>query len=189
MNNSQIDGADSSFESPAPSPPPIEQKPKPATIFPNVECPRCPRLVNVRVFARHLNGHLKGGGRASGRAAIMKINGQSGITPPVSRKSTPAIKGSPQKRSLENLEDVKYDEDEDDRESPKKKIKKIPQLKVNAQKKKYGEGVVKKWKSGKITVDGKTVDQRSSSGIAREDKKGKATQKDDTGSSGTLDSS
>lgn len=84
---------------------------------------------------------------------------------------------------------MKYDEDEEDRESPKKKIKKIPQLKVNPPKKKYGEGVVKKWKSGKITVDGKTVDQRLSSGISREDKKGKATQKDDTGSSGTLDSS
>jgi hypothetical protein len=53
-------------------------------------------MLNVKVFARHLNGHLKGGGRASGRAAVLKINGQSASsssqatnTPPVSRKGTP----------------------------------------------------------------------------------------------------
>lgn len=145
----------------------------------------------MKVFARHLNGHLKGGGRASGRAAIMKINGQSGMTPtpPVaSRRPTPVVKPSPQKRSLKDLEDLKYnDEDDDERESPKKKMK-IPDLKINPQKKRY-EGVVKKWKSGKITVDGKTVNQRPGLGTTGHgDKKGKTKQREGSESSQTLDS-
>jgi hypothetical protein len=118
----------------------------------------------------------------------MKINGQSGVTPPASRRSTPGVKLSPQKRSLEDLEDVNYndDDDEDEGESPKKKAR-IPTLKVNP-KKKLPNGVVKKWKSGKITVDGKTVDQRPGRGGGGSNKKGKAVQREGSESSHTLES-
>ena len=178
-SGSQLDGPDSSFDSADPSPPPapVTKAAAEPVIFPTITCPRCPRHINVRVFARHLNLHNKGGGRASGRAAIMKINGQSGgssgVTPPISRKSTPVVKLSPQKRSIEDSEDVNYDDDDDDDESPKKKL---------------NNGVVKKWKSGKITVDGKTVDQRPGLGTAAVIKKGKALQTGGSESSQTLDS-
>ncbi|OBT68438.1 hypothetical protein VE03_02864 [Pseudogymnoascus sp. 23342-1-I1] len=186
-SGTQLDGPDSSFDSADPSPPPAPAEP---VTFPTTLCPRCPRYINIKVFARHLNLHNKGGGRASGRAAIMKINGQSGVTPPTSRKSTPVVKMSPQKRSLEDLEDVNYndDDDEDEGESPKKKAR-IPTLKVNPKKKLgNGVGVVKKWKSGKITVDGKTVNQRPGLGTSGGDKKGKAVKRDGSESSHTLDS-
>ncbi|KFZ13296.1 hypothetical protein V502_06699 [Pseudogymnoascus sp. VKM F-4520 (FW-2644)] len=184
-SGSQFDGPDSSFDSADPSPPPAPAEP---VTFPTTLCPRCPRYINIKVFARHLNLHNKGGGRASGRAAIMKINGQSGVTPPASRKSTPGVKMSPQKRSLEDLEDVNYDDDDDEGKSPKKKAR-IPTLKVNPKKKLHnGVGVVKKWKSGKITVDGKTVDQRPGLGTAGGNKKGKAVQREGSESSHTLES-
>ncbi|KFY26786.1 hypothetical protein V493_03884 [Pseudogymnoascus sp. VKM F-4281 (FW-2241)] len=186
-SGSQLDGPDSSFDSADPSPSPAPAEP---VTFPTTLCPRCPRYINIKVFARHLNLHNKGGGRASGRAAIMKINGQSGVTPPASRRSTPNVKLSPQKRSLEDLEDVNYndDDDADDGESPKKKAR-VPTLKVNPKKKlNNGVGVVKKWKSGKITVDGKTVDPRPGLGTAGGNKKGKAVQRGGSDSSHTLES-
>jgi hypothetical protein len=160
LSASQND-ADSSFESPGQSPSSEEPKPKQTMSFPNVQCPRCPRQVNIKVFARHLNSHLKSGGRASARAAADRISGQAGSgvnTPPASRTSTPATKVSPLKRPHDRIEE-KYADEENEDASPQKKIRRIPQLKVNPPRVQY-EGVVKKWKSGKITVDGKTVDQR-----------------------------
>ena len=92
----QLDGAaDSSFESSGPidSPPPEVKAEERKMVFPNVECPRCPRIVNVRVFARHLNGHLRSGGRASGRAAAARISGTNDEkkTEKDSRRTTPAL--------------------------------------------------------------------------------------------------
>jgi DNA-directed RNA polymerase subunit RPC12/RpoP len=140
--------AGSSFESPAPSPPEAETKKKvPRNVAPDVECQRCGHSVRVSHFSNHLAKCMGIGGRASGRAAALKINGQAtgsqgGSTPPISRRSTPLPldKTSPQKRDVEELED---DEDDWADDSPKKKkAKKV---------------VTKKWKSGKITVNGKAV--------------------------------
>lgn len=138
----------SSFESPAPSPPEAETKKKVASnVAPDVECQRCGHSVRVNFFANHLAKCMGIGGRASGRAAALKINGQAtgsqgGSTPPVSRKGTPLPpdKTSPQKREAEELED---DEDDWADDSPKKKKPK--------------KVVTKKWKSGKVTVNGKAV--------------------------------
>ncbi len=138
----------SSFESPAPSPPEAETRKKAANnVAPDVECQRCGHSVRVNVFASHLAKCMGIGGRASGRAAALKINGQAtgsqgGSTPPISRKSTPLPpdKTSPQKRDAAELED---DEDDWADDSPKKKKPK--------------KVVTKKWKSGKVTVNGKAV--------------------------------
>jgi hypothetical protein len=138
----------SSFESPAPSPPEAETKKKAASnVAPDVECQRCGHSVRVNFFANHLAKCMGIGGRASGRAAALKINGQAtgsqgGSTPPISRRGTPLPpdKTSPQKREAEELEDDEHEWADD---SPKrKKPKKV---------------VTKKWKSGKVTVNGKAV--------------------------------
>jgi hypothetical protein len=139
--------AGSSFESPAPSPPEAESKKKaPRNVAPDVQCQRCGQSQRVNYFASHLAKCMGIGGRASGRAAALKINGQAtgsqgGSTPPISRRSTPLPpdKTSPQKRDAEELEDNEDDWADD---SPKKKKPKV---------------VTKKWKSGKITVNGKAV--------------------------------
>lgn len=138
----------SSFESPAPSPPEAEIKKKAASnVAPDVECQRCGHSVRVNFFANHLAKCMGIGGRASGRAAALKINGQAtgsqgGSTPPISRRGTPLPpdKTSPQKREAEDLEDDEADWADD---SPKKKKPK--------------KVVTKKWKSGKVTVNGKAV--------------------------------
>lgn len=138
----------SSFESPDPSPPDADSNKKaPKQVTPNIECQKCGQSVRVNRFAAHLSKCMGISGRASGRAAALKINGQAtgsqnGSTPPISRRSTPLPpdKMSPQKRDVEELEDGEDDWTED---SPKKKkAKKV---------------VTKKWKSGKITVNGKAV--------------------------------
>jgi hypothetical protein len=138
----------SSFESPAPSPPEAENKKKAAkNVAPDVECQRCGQSVRVNYFANHLSKCMGIGGRASGRAAALKINGQAtgsqgGSTPPISRRSTPLPpdKTSPQKRDAEEFEDDEVDWAND---SPKKKKPK--------------KVVTKKWKYGKVTVNGKAV--------------------------------
>ncbi len=84
-------GEDTSFDSStATDNEAIQQPQEQKVVFPNVECPRCPRMVNVRIFAKHLNGHLRSGGRASGRAAALKIaSTEGGGSREASRKSTP----------------------------------------------------------------------------------------------------
>jgi hypothetical protein len=132
----------SSFESPAPSPPPeggVKTK-TPKTIIPNASCSLCKRSVQCSRFAKHLQACMGVAGRASSRTAKLKMEEQANgnQTPPQSRRSTPlpSMKKSPQKRDADEFE-----EDENE-ETPKKKVKKV---------------VTKKWKSGKVTVDGKAL--------------------------------
>lgn len=123
-NGLQLDGtADSSFESSGPtdSPPPEGKVGERKMVFPNVECPRCPRVVNVRVFARHLNGHLKSGGRASGRAAAARISGTNDEkrTDKESRRTTPALtkdaKAPPQQERSPKKRDRERSDSADER--------------------------------------------------------------------------
>jgi hypothetical protein len=138
----------SSFESPAPSPPKEATKKYQKLVLPDVHCKRCGRDVIVNRFANHLQKCLGIGGRASGRAAALQINGQAngsqkGDTPPISRKGTPLPpeKKSPLKRDADKMDD---DDDDWDEDSPKKKkVKKV-----------IGG---KKWKSGRITVNGRVL--------------------------------
>ena len=138
----------SSFESPAPSPPKTEAvKRPPKLVLPDVRCKKCGRDVVVNRFANHLQKCLEIGGRASGRAAALKINGQAngsqgGSTPPVSRRGTPL---PPEKKSPVKRDAAESDGDEEDWDvdSPKKK--------------KVKKAITKKWKSGKVTVNGKAV--------------------------------
>jgi hypothetical protein len=95
---------------------------------------------------------LEIGGRASGRAAALKINGQAngsqgGSTPPISRRGTPLPpeKKSPAKRDVEEL-DAGEDDSDENRKKKKKKVKR---------------GITKKWKSGKVTVSGKAVSKEA----------------------------
>lgn len=150
----------SSFESPAPSPPDAEFKKKaPKQVTPNVECQKCGQSVRVNRFAAHLSKCMGISGRASGRAAALKINGQAagsrtGSTPPISRRSTPLPpdKTSPLKRDAEEPEDGESNWADD---SPKKK--------------KVKKGVTKKWKSGKVTVNGKAVANELAAGKMRKE--------------------
>jgi len=146
----------SSFDSPGPSPPPdIPEKQITKIVLPKTECPECKLKFPVNRFGTHLFKCKKYGGRTSGRAAALKINEQQngsqyGSTPPRSRKSTPLPpeKKSPQKRDVDDLGD---DEEDWDVDSPKKKKPK--------------KAVTKKWKSGKVTVNGKAVVQGPVMGI------------------------
>lgn len=140
--------AGSSFDSPAPSPPATDPSSRSAKhIFPNIKCHICNHSVKVNRFAPHLVKCMGIGGRASGRAAALKINGQAngsqnGSTPPASQRSTPLppnTKKSPQKRDAEGFDD---DADLWKEDNPKKK--KIKQ-----------QGVTKKWKSAKLKLNGK----------------------------------
>lgn len=101
-------------------------------------------------------------GREASRNAAKKINGQAasqnGSTPTGSRKGTPAATSSPQKRGTADFDDEDEEDDRDESETPKKKKrKKAGEGKGKAKAKPKGE--VKKWKSGKVTVDGKPLQQ------------------------------
>jgi Sgf11 (transcriptional regulation protein) len=133
----------SSFESPAPSPPPEGVKIKPPkTIIPNTSCQLCKRSVQCSRFAKHLQVCMGVAGRASSRTAKLKMEEQANgsQTPPRSRKSTPLppTKKSPQKRDADEIEEDNENEESLEKKKPKK-------------------AVAKKWKSGKVTVDGKAV--------------------------------
>lgn len=243
-----MDGAaDSSFESSGPmdSPPPTDVKEERKMMFPNVECPRCPRMVNVRVFARHLNGHLRSGGRASGRAAAARISGGNeekrgereksrNVTPaavkeeksegrpersprkrdretndserPAKRTSLPESNSSysrseasskssqssserpktggkgnlfgpaSTRRDLEDRATKEREKEERDqerrrimqREMDRQREREIATNKLFMKaKKRWPERVVKKWKSGKVTVDGKVWEGREREGGGR----------------------
>lgn len=253
-NGLGMDGAvDSSFESSGPmdSPPPTDVKEERKMVFPNVECPRCPRMVNVRVFARHLNGHLRSGGRASGRAAAARISGGNeekrndreksrNVTPaaikeeksevkpersprkrdreandserPAKRTSIPDSASSQSRsdlsskssqsserpktggkgnlfgpaltrREIEERATREREKEERDREKEERdqERKRIMQREMDKQrereiatnklfmkaKKRWPERVVKKWKSGKVTVDGKVWEGREREGERR----------------------
>jgi len=212
-------GTDSSFENNEEStPPPAAAQEERKMVFPNVSCPRCPRMVNVRVFDKHLNSHLRSGGRASGRAAAMKISAESQTqSQDRSRKGTPATsnyanparsplkrdrengtEGPPEKKRISlNLSNAlknsqagsnassRSDKDarsersnstrsideqsERDRERARilqreKDKQREREIQTNnncmAAKRRWLVKVVKKWKSGKVTVDGRLWEPR-----------------------------
>lgn len=146
--HSQSQEAGSTFESPGPPSPQaeIEKKKKPIKKegYPEVTCKRCGYKCGVNIYGRHLSKCMGIGGRASGRAAALKMNGEANggrgtSTPPISRKSTPLppIKKSPSKRATSTFED----EDEDDYEdpSPRKKIRKKMVKKARSSDNAYGD--------------------------------------------------
>jgi hypothetical protein len=170
-----------SFDSPAPSTPPPGQDQKIPT-FPDVKCPNCSRKLDVRRFRGHLKTCM-GISSRTGRTAQLKTNGngfgqtssQNGSTPPKSRNSTPlppGIKKSPIKRARDDFDDddEPTSDSESEEETAKKKKRKVlakgkpngtPSLAasvvVGVASMKGKMGVKKKWKSGKVTVDGKAV--------------------------------
>jgi hypothetical protein len=159
----------SSFDSPAPSPPPAEEKTK-APSFPSSKCHVCGRFLIIRRFASHLEKCMGIKGRASGRAAALKINGNGNTgtsTPapslqPGSRKGTPALsqnkKPSPVKRDRDR-DEYDFEDDESSDEPMKKKRKRMlaKDLKKSVPAKPIGKLNVngqlpKKWKSGRMDV-------------------------------------
>jgi hypothetical protein len=113
--------------------------------FPNFLCSRCSRYVGIRDYRKHLMACMGISSRSSGRAAILKITGnsvgpgsQNGSTPPGSRRGTPALpisKTSPNKRDREaseadNLPEIS-DEDEQLRKKKKPSGAKVKQESTN----------------------------------------------------------
>jgi hypothetical protein len=151
--NKYFEDAGSSLDSPAPSPPKETTEKQEKLVLPDLLCKNCNKYFFSRKWAAHHFKCLNFGGRASSRAATLKMNGQANGTrntgtPPLSQRSTPLPpdKKSPVKRDAEE-----FDEEEDDEEyvsdSPKKK------------KVKRATAIPKKWRSGKVTVNGKTVEK------------------------------
>jgi hypothetical protein len=144
--SSQSQEAGISFNSPGPPSPSaeIEKKKKPLKKegYPEVICKRCGYKCGVNIYGRHLSKCMGIGGRASGRAAALKMNGEANgnrvtSTPPISRKSTPLppIKKSPSKRAASTFED----EDNYEEPSPKKKVKKKMIKKSRSTENSFGE--------------------------------------------------
>lgn len=209
IGKAQAESGANSFDSPGGSPPPEEKAKAPS--FPSVKCHVCQRFLMVRRFAAHLEKCMGVKGRASGRAAALKINGNGNsvsATPPPSllpgsRKGTPSLsqqskKASPTKRDRDrdrerDRDEYDFDEDESSDEPMKKKRKKVAALPV----KKTGKLLsglngkpAKKWKSQRADATPRHSAVPTSNGTthAKPAAKPATTGRRNSDSSGTLSS-
>jgi hypothetical protein len=100
------------------------KKPKPIRRegYPDVECKRCGWNYATNIYGRHLSKCMGIGGRASGRAAALKLSGEaarSTSTPPFSRLPTP-LPTRP-KRTASDFEDDDDTDDYREETTPKQK--------------------------------------------------------------------